>query len=63
MIKFAPVNHSTLSEPIEIEHIQVVSPSRDSTQESKMIQELFGRENPNDEETTSLDEALKTWQP
>ncbi len=56
MIKFAPVNHSTLSEPIEIEHIQVVPPSRDSTHESKMIQELFGRENPN-EETTSLDEA------
>ncbi len=57
MIKFAPVNHSTLSEPIEIEPIQVVSPSLDSTPESKMIQALFGRKNPNDEETMSLDEA------
>ncbi len=57
MIKFAPVNHSTLSGPIEIEPIQVVSPSLDSTPESKMIQELFGREHLNDEEITSLDEA------
>ncbi len=57
MIKFAPVNHSTLSGPIEIEPIQVVSPSLDSTHESKMIQELFGREHLNDEEITSLDEA------
>ncbi|MCP4268972.1 MAG: hypothetical protein GY777_25935 [Candidatus Brocadiaceae bacterium] len=57
-INFAPINHSTVSDdPIEIEHIQVASPSIDSTYESKMIQELFGRENPNDEETTSLDEA------
>ncbi len=57
MIKFAPVNHSTLSGPIEIEPIQVVSPSLDSTPESKMIQELFGCEHLNDEEITSLDEA------
>ncbi len=58
MINFAPINLSTVShDPIEIQHIQVVSPSIDSTHESKMIQELFGRENPNDEETTSLDET------
>ncbi|MCP4237537.1 MAG: hypothetical protein GY770_28820 [Aestuariibacter sp.] len=58
MINFAPINHSTFSDdPIEIEHIQVASPSIDSAYGSKMIQELIGRENPNDEETTSLDEA------
>ncbi len=53
------VYHSTqrVSDPIEIQHIQVASPSIDSTHKSKMIQELFGRGNPNDEETTSLDEA------
>ncbi len=58
MINFAPINHSTVSDdPIEIQHIQIASPSIDSTHESKIIQELFGRDNPNDEETTSLDEA------
>ncbi len=58
MINFAPINHSTVSDdPIEIQHFEVASPPIDSTQESKMIQELFERENPNDEETTSLDEA------
>ncbi len=58
MISFAPINQSTVSDdPIEIQHIQVASPSIDSTHESKMIQELFGCENPNDEETTSSDEA------
>ncbi len=57
MIKFAPINHSTVSEPIEIEHIQGAFPSRDRTHEFKMIQELFRHENPNDEETTNLDEA------
>ncbi len=34
-----------------------MSPSRDSTHESKMTQEFSGCENPNDEGTTSLDEA------
>ncbi len=57
MINFAPISHSTVSDPIEIQHIQAASPSMDSTHESRMIHELFGRKNPNDEEITSLDEA------
>ncbi len=41
-IKFSPVNnHSTLSELIEIEHVEVVSPSRDSIHESKNDSRAF----------------------